>query len=64
MSLYVVYVEDLIKGKVLKFLLGNYINITRYNKYPKELKDLIFIKEALIIRSYPIRYIIKLSRGV
>jgi hypothetical protein len=64
MSLYVAYVEDLTKGKVPKFLLGNYINITRYDKYPKELKDLIFIKEALIARSHPIGYIMKLSRGV
>ena len=63
-SLYTTYIGDVIKGRVLKYLLGNYVNITRYNKYPEELKDLIFVKEALIIYSYLIRYIIKLSKSI
>ena len=64
MVLCAVYLGDLNKRRILKFLVVNYINITWCNTYPKELKDLTFVKEALITRSYPISYVIKLSRGI
>ncbi len=56
--------EDLAKGKVPKFSLGNCVNVTRCDKYPEELKGLTFVEEALIARSHPIGCIMKLSRGV
>jgi hypothetical protein len=64
MALCTVCLGDLNKRRILKFLAANYINVTWCNTYPKELKDLTFVKEALIVRSYPISYVIKLSRGI
>ncbi len=63
-ALCTVYLGDLNKYRILKFLVVNYLNVTQCNTYPKELKGLTFIKEALIIYSYPISYVIKLSRGI
>ena len=64
MALCAVCLGDLNKHRIPKFLVANCLNVTQCNTYPKELKGLTFVKEALITHSYPISCVIKLSRGV
>ena len=44
--------------------MANCLNVTRCDTYPEELKGLTFVEEALIARSHPIGYVMKLSRGI
>ncbi len=64
MALCAVYLGDLNKRRIPKFSTVNCLNVTQCNTYPKELKGLTFVKEALIVRSHSISCVMKLSRGI